>query len=83
MAANILNSPRAVAMRVYLLRAFATSGSGCAAVEVSCILRFTFNNTLCPRRPRPNPRSGPTSKRAPSPALRQGSAGWGLCPESA
>jgi len=60
MAANILNSPRAVAMSVYVIRAFVEM----PRPSVFCILHSTF--CIHFRLRRPNLRSASTSKKTPS-----------------
>jgi hypothetical protein len=56
MAANILNSPRAVAMSVYVIRAFIRMREVVRAGRIFRILHSTFCNSLG----RPNPKSAST-----------------------
>jgi len=54
MAANILNNPRAVAMSVYVIRAFVKMRLAFGANGVLCILHSALFILLDPRRNRPN-----------------------------
>ena len=54
MAANTLNNPRAVAMSVYVFRAFVKMRLAFGANGVLCILHSALFILLDPRRNRPN-----------------------------
>ena len=66
MAANILNSPRAVAMSVYVIRAFVKMRSAFRATVKFCIPHSTFCILLSPLRNHLSLKLASTSKKTPS-----------------
>jgi hypothetical protein len=79
MAANILNSPRAVAMSVYVIRAFAGLRSGSCASGVFCILHSTFFIPLRRLHSLLNPKSASMSKKTPSVTVSGGRTECKMC----
>jgi len=69
MAANILNSPRAVAMSVYVIRAFVKMRLALGPNDVFCILHSSFCTLHSPRPPSqpPKPEIGFHVKEDPVP----------------
>ena len=66
MAANILNSPRAVAMSVYVIRAFVKMREVFRSARIFRILHSTLRTSLRPLRNHLSLKSASTSKKTPS-----------------